>query len=32
MEKNPEKLQRLYEQGFQDAEKTHENLVQFLAK
>ncbi|MGG2067101.1 MULTISPECIES: patatin-like phospholipase family protein [unclassified Bacillus (in: firmicutes)] len=32
MEKNPEKLQRLYEQGFQDAEKMHEDLVQFLAK
>ncbi|MEI4831202.1 patatin family protein [Bacillus sp. FJAT-53711] len=32
MEKNPEKLQRLYEQGFQDAEKTYEDLVQFLAK
>ncbi|PGZ95300.1 patatin family protein [Bacillus pseudomycoides] len=32
MEKNPEKLQRLYEQGFKDAEKMHEGLLQFLSK
>ncbi|MGF9964339.1 patatin-like phospholipase family protein [Bacillus rhizoplanae] len=32
MEKKPEKLQCLYEQGFQDAEKTYESLVRFLAK
>ncbi|MCM3738087.1 patatin family protein [Bacillus cytotoxicus] len=32
MEKDPDKLQRLYEQGFKDAEKMHEDLVQFLSK
>ncbi|ENQ3105141.1 Predicted phospholipase, patatin/cPLA2 family [Bacillus sp. 491mf] len=32
MEKNPDKLQRLYDQGFRDAEKMHGDLVQFLSK